>query len=149
MAKIKNKDLRTDVQLKAIEVLKSELQMPSDADKALFTFNFNLQIESKTDVSQQLVFVITHVEINNEDHSGRLGAVTVSCIFEIENFDSRLKIDSHGRPEIPDYILEKLTDVSISTTRGVMFSTFKGTFLHAAVLPLIDVNKLQLGSHAK
>jgi uncharacterized protein YbbC (DUF1343 family) len=36
-----------------------------------------------------------------------------------------------------------LNSISLSTTRGAMFSTFKGTFLHGAVLPIIDPKQFQ------
>ena len=37
-----------------------------------------------------------------------------------------------------DIFISTLNSISISTTRGMMFSAFRGTFLHNAILPLID-----------
>jgi hypothetical protein len=39
-----------------------------------------------------------------------------------------------------------LNRISISTTRGAMFSTFKGTFLHAAILPIVDPKNFKANS---
>jgi hypothetical protein len=39
---------------------------------------------------------------------------------------------------LPSGIIDLLNSVSVSTVRGMMFSAFKGTFLHNAVLPVID-----------
>ncbi len=149
MAKIENKDFNVELQIKSIELLNGALQLPSTENTAVTTFNFNISIESKVDVPNKLVFVIVHVEIKNDDHSLVLGNLSVSCIYEIVNFDVVIKIEENGKLDIPQRLIETLNSISISTTRGVMFSTFKGTFLHGAVLPIIDPTQFQIGSHIK
>jgi len=144
MAKIENKDFNVEMQIKAIELLNGSLQLPVAPNTAVTTFNFNISIESKADAPNKLVFVIVHVEIKNDDHSLVLGALSVSCIYEIVNFDEVIKIEENGKLDIPQRLIETLNIISISTTRGVMFSTFKGTFLHAAVLPIIDPKQFQI-----
>jgi hypothetical protein len=146
MAKIENKDFNVEMQIRAIELLNGSLQLPAASNTAVTTFNFNISIESKADAPNKLVFVIVHVEIKNDDHSIVLGALSVSCIFEIVNFDEIIKIEENGNLNIPPRLIETLNIISISTTRGVMFSTFKGTFLHGAVLPIIDSKQFQVGS---
>jgi hypothetical protein len=89
--------------------------------------------------------VIVHVEIKNDDHSVVLGSLSVSCIFEILNFEDVIKVEADGKVNIPQRLIETLNIISVSTTRGVMFSTFKGTFLHGAVLPIIDPKQFQVG----
>lgn len=146
MAKIEKKYFNVEMHIRAIELLNGSLQFPSTPNTAVTTFNFNISIESKADAPNKLVFVIVHVEIKNDDHSLVLGALSVSCIFEIVNFDEIIKIEDNGKLDIPQRLIETLNIISISTTRGVMFSTFKGTFLHGAVLPIIDSKLFQIGS---
>jgi hypothetical protein len=146
MAKIENKDFNVEMQIRAIELLNGSLQLPASPNIAVTTFNFNISIESKADAPNKLVFVIVHVEIKNDDHSLILGALSVSCIFEIANFDEVIKIEENGKLNIPQRLIDTLNIISISTTRGMMFSTFKGTFLHGAVLPIIDPKQFQIGS---
>lgn len=146
MAKIENKDLKVEMQIRAIEILNGSLQLPATPNAAITTFNFNISIESRADAPNKLVFVIVHVEIKNDDHSLVMGALSVSCIYEIVNFDEVIKIEENGKLDIPQRLIETLNIISISTTRGVMFSTFKGTFLHGAVLPIIDPKQFQIGS---
>lgn len=135
------------MQIRAIELLNGSLRVPeAPHNTAVAAFNFNIGIESKVDAPNKLVFVIVHVEIRNEDHSLVLGDLSVSCIFEIANFDAVIVMEENGRFRIPDRLIETLNIVSISTTRGVMFSTFKGTFLHGAVLPVIDPAQLRTGT---
>jgi hypothetical protein len=146
MAKIEKKDLNVEMQIRAIELLNESLQFPATPNTPVATFNFNISIESKADAPNKLVFVIVHVEIKNDDYSLVLGALSVSCIFEIVNFEEVIKIEDNGKLDIPQSLIETLNIISISTTRGVMFSTFKGTFLHGAVLPIIDSKQFQIGS---
>lgn len=142
MAKIENKDFKVEMQIKAIELLKGSLCLPPSPDIANTTFNFNISIESKVDAPNKHVFVIVHVEVKNDDQSHVLGDLSVSCIFEILNFKEVIEIEENGNFYIPQLLIETLNSISISTTRGVMFSTFKGTFLHGAVLPIIDPKQL-------
>lgn len=146
MAKIENKDFNVEMQIRAIELLNVSLQLPAAPNTAVTAFNFNISIESKADAPNKLVFVIVQVEIRNDTHSIVLGALSVSCIFEIDNFDEVIKIEENGKLNIPQQLIETLNIISISTTRGVMFSTFKGTFLHGAVLPIIDSRQFQVDS---
>jgi hypothetical protein len=136
MAQISNNDLPVNMRLKAIELINSSLKQPENGNQSISNFDFNLSIESKIDAPKKLVFTIVHVEVKNDDQI--FGSVSVSCIFEILDFDEVVTIDPKGKPVIPTILLQTLHTISISTTRGVMFSTFKGTFLHGAVLPIID-----------
>jgi len=138
MAKIENKDFNVEMQIRAIELLNVSLQLPADSNITVTSFNFNISIESKVDAPNNLIFVIVNVEIKNDDHSLVLGTLSVSCIFEIANLVEVVKTEKNGNLDIPHWLIETLNTISVSTARGVMFSTFKGTFLHGAVLPLID-----------
>lgn len=146
MAKIENKDFNVEMQIRAIELLNGSLNLPAKPNTPVTNFNFNISIESRADAVNKLVFVIVHVEIKNDDLSVVLGALSVSCIFEIVNFEDVIKVEADGKVNIPQRLIETLNIISISTTRGVMFSTFKGTFLHGAVLPIIDPKQFQVGS---
>ena len=138
MSKIENKDFTFDLQLKSIELLKGSISLPSVPDVSLNNFNFNISLESKADATNKFVFVIVSVEIRSEDQNHILGSLAVSCIYSLVNFDEVVKIEADGKLDIPQPLVEILNSISISTARGVMFSTFKGTFLHNAFLPIVD-----------
>lgn len=138
MSKIENKDFTVDLQLKSIELLKGSISLPSVPEVSLNNFNFNISLESKADATNKFLFVIVSVEIRGEDQNHILGSLAVSCIYSVVNFDDVVKIEADGKLDIPQPLVEILNSISISTTRGVMFSTFKGTFLHNAFLPIVD-----------
>jgi len=143
MSKIESKDFTVDLQLKSIELLKGSISLPSVPEVSLNNFNFNISLESKADATNKILFVIVSVEIRSEDQNHVLGSLAVSCIYSIVNFDEVVKIEADGKLDIPQPLVEILNSISISTTRGVMFSTFKGTFLHNACLPIVDPRSFQ------
>lgn len=143
MSKIENKDFTVDLQLKSIELLKGSISLPSVPEVSLNNFNFNISLESKADATNKFLFVIVSVEIRSEDQNHILGSLAVSCIYSIVNFDEVVKIEADGKLDIPQPLVEILNSISISTARGVMFSTFKGTFLHNAFLPIVDPRSFQ------
>ena len=143
MSRIENKDFTIDLQLKSIELLKGSISLPSVPEVSLNNFNFNISLESKADATNKILFVIVSVEIRSEDQNHVLGSLAVSCIYSIVNFDDVVKIEADGKLDIPQPLVEILNSISISTARGVMFSTFKGTFLHNAFLPIVDPRSFQ------
>jgi hypothetical protein len=144
MAKIENNDFNVELRIKAIELLNSSLQLPVGQNMAVTNFNFNINIESRADATNKHIFVIVHVGIKTDDQSNILGTLSVSCIFEIVNFEEVIKTEPDGKLNIPQSFIDTLNSISISTARGVMFTTFKGTFLHNAILPVIEQKQFQV-----
>lgn len=132
------KSMNIEIQLKGVELLSSN-QCLSTADTInIRNFNFNINIETKVDAANKLLFAIIHIEILTENQSQVLGGISVSCIFELKNFEELIKIESEGKLTLPQQLIDIINSISLSTTRGVMFATFKGTPLHNAFLPIID-----------
>ncbi|HEX9513996.1 MAG TPA: hypothetical protein VF939_26070 [Puia sp.] len=134
----------TGVQLKGIELLNSSINLPDLPEIALANFIFTIKIESKIDAAAKLIFVVVAVDIKIEEDDIVVGTLAVSCIYSISNFDEVVKRNAEGKFEIPPSLVDLLNSVSVSTTRGVMFSTFKGTFLHTAFLPMIEPRQFQV-----
>ena len=124
-------------QLKAIELLDATLNHPGYELPESTIFHYDLSIEHKINIDEKVIFVINEIQILNEKRDFKLGSVKVSCVFSIENLDNFVdsKLSTINLPEQFATILNSLT---ISTTRGIMFSQFKGTFLQHAYLPVID-----------
>ena len=144
MSETKQKAINADIQLRAVELLANSINPPQSSEVNLTNFNFNINIESKVDSPNKLFFVIVNVEIKCENLKYHLGDISVSCVFNIANFEEIVKIEANGRINIPTPLFETLNSISISTTRGVMFSTFKGTFLHNAILPIVNPRAFEI-----
>jgi hypothetical protein len=105
-------------------------------------------MEVKVDPINRLLFIVVNISIQSEDTKIILGGVSTSCIFEILNFEEVIKLANNGKYDIPKILLDTLNAISLSTTRGVMYSTFRGTFLHNAILPIIYPNQIESGAKA-
>lgn len=124
-------------QIVNIEVLETKMDSSALPHNFVPDFRFEIQLENKAELEDEVLFVIVKIEILNADLSLRLGKMVVSCAFEIQGLLS-LYDDAAGKLNLPEGLQVSLNSVAISTTRGIMFSQFKGTFLHRAFLPVVD-----------
>ncbi|MBK7967997.1 MAG: hypothetical protein IPK08_03185 [Bacteroidetes bacterium] len=81
MTKIENIDFDFEMQIVAIELLSSSLNLPGNPNTPAANFSFNISIESRADAVNKYVFVIVHVEIKNDVHTV-VGSLSVSCILK-------------------------------------------------------------------
>lgn len=121
----------------AVELVSSTLVPPENLAVLTNTFKFKLSVEFIPNIEKQIIITTTHIDVVDNDDKIILGSISVNCIFSFENLEEVINIKPDGEATINIAIREKLIDYSTSTTRGVMFSTFKGTFLHNAILPLL------------
>ena len=138
-----NTQISHGIRLRGIELLDGSLLRPEDPKDDLTAFQFNLNIVHDIDRSKKLVFVIVHVDLTSVKLNKHVGSLSVSHIYELANFDQTVVILGDDKFSLPDELKDILNSISISTTRGVMFSTFKGTFLHHALLPIVNPKLIQ------
>jgi transcriptional regulator with XRE-family HTH domain len=125
-------------QIKALELIDFSLSFPQKEKRDAKVFNFNINIEHLINKEKKIIFVIVSVDIIHEDKVTHLGNFKGSCNFEIPDLDSFILSGQPDKINLPSSIIDHLNSVSVSTIRGIMFSTFKGSYLHNAVLPVID-----------
>ena len=134
------------LQLKALEVLHTAVSVPQEPNVNIGNFHFNINLDTKADAPNKLLVLIVQVEIKNEDQQHMLGSFVLSNIFEIANFEQVITVEYGGNLNVPAPLTEMLANQAIATARGAMFGAFKGTFLHNAVLPLIDMRPQEQAS---
>ncbi|WP_396170792.1 hypothetical protein [Flavobacterium sp.] len=98
-------------------------------------FKFNINIEHLVNIDENWIAIKPNIEIFTEESDVILGKLSSSLIFEFENLASYVV---EKEVKLPSDIIIAMNSISISTIRGIMFSTFKGTYLHNAFLPVID-----------
>jgi hypothetical protein len=140
---MENKKYIPSAQIKGIEILNSSINLPNLPAIALSNFVFSVNMESKIDATAKLVFVVVTVEIGAEEYDPILGSLALSCIYSVSKFDDVIKMNADNKLEMPPSLVELLNTVSVATARGVMFSTFKGTFLHNAFLPMVEPRQFE------
>jgi hypothetical protein len=84
-----------------------------------------------------LVLVVLTIDTYNQNKTKKFGSISTSCIFEVSEYDQY--VDTKGNTlHFPDDFTISINSIAYSTTRGIMFAQFRGTFLHGAILPVID-----------
>jgi hypothetical protein len=138
MSKIKNIDIAAQIQFRSIELLESNIAAPSINIENNKSFTFEIKTEIQLSPENKFILVIIGVKIFNEAKDVQLGSITTNNIFYVDNYEVIVTQDGNGKVSVPDSLVTTLNSISISTTRGVMWSTFKGTILHNAILPILD-----------
>lgn len=107
------------------------------------SFNFDIRVETRVKAPQSLVVVFVYVNIKDVDKKDPIASFVVACLFEITDFDKIILLNEENVHIIPPQLSSIFTPVSISTTRGVIFSELRGTHLHNAIMPVVFMNQLK------
>lgn len=129
-------------QIRGIELHEVNFTFPAALVQEIKTFHYNINIQHRVNPEKKLVFVDTSIEILMQDKKTKLAFLKASCIYYVEavlDFRSKVKQDLF---DLPQDLVSSLNTISISTTRGIMFAQFRGTYLHNAILPILDPNSL-------
>lgn len=138
-----NAEKDVKIQFRAIELLNSSISAPliKDANNKAFTFDISTEIQLNEE--NKFIIVIIGIKILNEAKDILFGTLTTSNIFYIENYDEVVTNNESNETVIPNSLIVTLNSISLPTTRGVMWSTFKGTMLHNALLPILDPKQIE------
>ena len=129
--------VNVNFQLKGIELLDINLKHPQIQLSTERTYDFNIGIEQRINNEEKLVVVITSIELVHREGQQTHASIKTSCIFTIGNFQDFIA-ENTNEVKFPQQFVVTLNSISLSTTRGIMFSHFKGTFMHDVLLPIID-----------
>jgi len=127
--------------INAVELLNLTMQHPTDQNVNYNAFHFDMKLQHRVNDENKLVFVITNVTVKSQDKQVEMATLQSSCIFEVENFENLMGQDQ--KVQFPQEFLDEINAMAISTTRGIMYSEFKGTFLHKAILPVFKSESLR------
>lgn len=105
-------------------------------------FSFDVTAESAVNKQKNWIIQFIRIIIRDENKSFPLGVFTFACFFEIIDFEKTIISNSEGLYVIPDVLELYLKSAAISTTRGIVWSELKGSYLHFAIMPVIDVRTL-------
>jgi hypothetical protein len=124
-----------DLQLDSLRVAECHISLPKVPENIL-TFDYVIVVENTIEEDLGLVYVNVDVHVRDQDETP-LGQYKVNCAFSIKNLKAlELKRDS-GKARLAK-LAAIWNSIAISTVRGMMHADFKGTFLHNAVLPIVN-----------
>lgn len=144
MSKTTIADIKYGIRVQGIELLSGSLIRPEFPPESLTAFQFNINIEQRVEKENKLVFVLVFVQVLIPNTDTVIGKLEVSNIYEVAEFDEVIKMQDAINFTIPSELVDILNSISLSTTRGVMFSTFKGTILHHAIMPIINPKQMKI-----
>ena len=133
----KNIPVNLEFKISNIELIEKSLQMPVPAIAEMAETSFELALNVSVDKANKTIIIILSVKVLSVDSNTVVASIKVLCKFDITNFDEVVVL-SDDSVTIPDPIIETLNIITIGTTRGIMYNEFKGTWLHNAILPVID-----------
>lgn len=124
-------------QLRNIDVIEVILKHPEKQLPKECQYNFDINIQHNITDKDNLIVVAPTIliRINNEEII--YGKFKANIFFQVQNLDD-FKNQDNSKFDIPDPFITTLNSISISTLRGLMFLAFKGTFLHNAILPIVN-----------
>ncbi len=128
-------------QFKSIELLESSVNLRNNDLQGELELRFELNLENQIILKDDLISVIAKVAIFDTQGKYKYGAISTSCTFEIQHLNNYFKEDSKHFG-LPKELIYELNSIATSTTRGIMYSIFRGTGLNNAILPIIDSKKL-------
>ena len=114
-------------------------------EPAAFTpdkYEYKLDVEHLFNVEENLVMVNVGASVYSVNKE-ILADVNINLFFRVENLKN-FENKKEKKMEFPEDFSIALNSVSISTLRGIMFSQFRGTYLHNAFLPIINPKSLEL-----
>lgn len=98
---------------------------------------YEVTATTKLNPEEGLIGVEVAVIVKERGSGLKLAFMKIFLEFSVKNFESVIAKDEADEYKIP-YSIEAMTRrIAISTTRGVMFSYLKGTYLHRAILPIV------------
>jgi hypothetical protein len=120
-----------------IELVSFSIQPLSSREYPKEIFDFNIHQEQKTNAEKKLIIVFTSINIRETGKELSLASLSVACGFKIPLFNEILKQNSKGVYLIPHELNTSITRISIATTRGILYSQLRGSYLQNSTLPVL------------
>jgi hypothetical protein len=127
------------VKIQGIELVTFSIQPQPTKEYAKDVFEFNIRQENKTNADKRLIIIFTVVTIKESGKEIALAYLEVACGFEIHSFEDVIKRDKVGDYIIPHELNIAISRISVSITRGILYSQLRGSYLQDLTLPLLPI----------
>ena len=123
--------------IKTIIILESNLNKPNVSIESASVYQYDISLEQSIRIKECLMDVICRIEIWTDARDQQLANLKSRFIYNVDNLENYWDKKTN-KPNLPDDFRVSLNSVAISTSRGLMFSFLKGTYLHDAILPVVN-----------
>ena len=121
--------------LVSISLVEKFLQSKGIEEKTKFEFAISLELV--VDFENQILIVLVNVAIKPRDTETIVASVKTAFSFHVLELAEIVKIEN-DQPIIPYDLELRLRAIGISSSRGIVYSEFRGTFLQNAMLPILS-----------
>ena len=129
-----------NIKIHGIELLERNLYRANISETD--DFNFGINCQAAVDEIRKILIVLIEVEIKNIDESLVFAKFTGAFGFKVEEFEQSFERISDKRIKVYPQLDKLLQSVTVSTMRGIIFSDLRGTPLHKAIMPLINIDAM-------
>ncbi len=123
--------------IKTIEILESNIHRSNVSIEGTTVYQYDISLEQRISLKECLINVTCGIEIWTDKRDQQLANLKSGFIYTVENLESYWDKKT-GKPDLPEDFRVSLNSVAISTSRGIMYSFLKGTYLHGAILPVVN-----------
>lgn len=121
----------------ALDILEANLVAPPQTLSKEITFQFDVNLEHRWNTNDEIFIVVTTISIFSTQKEHLLSKFKTNTVFKVEELAQHVDT-ANAKNNMPTDVILDLNELAISTTRGSLFSFLKGTYLHNAVLPIIN-----------
>lgn len=125
-----------NVKFTGINIVSKEFREPSN-QQVPQQFLFDIRLETKVNAQLRLVMPFVYVKIKAENVPDYFAQFTIACLFEINDFENVITLNESNLYVVPEALDLTLRGTALSTSRGIIFSEVRGTYLHNAIMPLV------------
>ncbi len=129
-------------QLRGIEIAELSIKHPEKQLPIECKYNFEINIQQRIIGKENTIIVTPTITVKFDEDNFICSTIKVNFIYQVENLEEFRKKDSEEF-EIPEFFNTTINSISLSTIRGIMYSHFKGTFLHNTILPIVNPGDFQ------
>ena len=138
MSSTQSNEVNIVIRVSDMETLTSEIFQPT-VKKTADEYNFTLSIRHDIDVPGKSMSVIVSTLLHGRTKDDKLALLELKLVYAFSDV-TNVFIHNHKENaiEMNGQLMLMIYSTSLSTTRGVLYATLKGTSLENAYLPIID-----------
>jgi hypothetical protein len=132
----------------SIQIISKKLAPPPEGFTGTVGYSFTILVETKIDEKLKAVSPVVYIKIlygEGEGEKIELASFVVAYYFELADFEKVMLKNDENAYVIPDQLDSLIKPPAISTTRGIIYSELRGTYLHNVVMPIVFMDKFDYG----
>lgn len=126
-----------EFRIRSADIIEASLNPQKGKSPKNPVFNFNIRLEHKINFEQKVILVDCEIQVTDAKNE-IAGNFKAGCVFDVTNLEGYKSKENSSKVDLPSDFVTTINSITISTVRGMMLVFFRGTYLHNAILPIID-----------